>query len=423
MDGQLAAPFHFAAEFLILAVCAGAAADALRGIGEGKGRWAWVRVAGFLSLVAAQIVHAALLVEGDGELSVVVLRGIGFGLLALSLKPVPMTGMPALFFAGDDARWAALPAFFAIFTSARLLVGSREERDTDRMVLVGAFALFAGGEAALVVADPLAGGTALVVSHAARAAGALLLARWLWSSFARSVRLRFVAVFVAALVMLATVVGGALTQVIGRNLESEELQRLQVIARSQQRTLQQRVLLAVQQTNTLANFLGQSLDQRTSFKRLTAAPGIAAAFFTAPGRALLLPVGADFLAFLDAKGRVLASAREVLGTPQTPRPSYPGLSPVEQIGLQGGRVVRQALGPSPVAAGDIISIDVRKIAVVGAAPVRERGDTVGAIVIGFDLDRELLLGLSGAEAQITALKGGEVVSTTYEEPARASGLV
>ncbi|MGH2726024.1 MAG: ATP-binding protein, partial [Actinomycetota bacterium] len=123
------------------------------------------------------------------------------------------------------------------------------------------------------------------------------------------------------------------------------------------------------------------------------------------------------------KAVIWASAREVLGTPQTPRPSYPALSPVEQIALQGGRVVRQALGPTPVEAGDIISIDVRKIAVVGAAPVRESGDTKGAIVIGFDVDRELLLGLSGAEAQITALKGGEVVSTTYEEPARASGLV
>src|SRR5688572_3918690 len=183
MDGQLAAPFHFAAEFLILAVCAGAAADALRGIRNGAGPWAWIRAAGFAALVAAQIVHGALVVEGDGEITVIVLRAVGFGLLALSLKPVPAGGLPAIFFAGGDARWATLPAFFAIVASARLLVGMRRARDSASLALAGAFALFAAGEGALAAADPGGGGAAFVVSHVARAAGAVLLARWLWTSF------------------------------------------------------------------------------------------------------------------------------------------------------------------------------------------------------------------------------------------------
>lgn len=412
MDGQLAAPFHFAAEFLILAVCAGAAADALRGIRNGAGPSAWVRASGFTALVAAQVVHGALVVEADGEISVIVLRAVGFALLALSLKPLPASGMPAIFFAGDDARWAALPAFFAILASTRLLVGRRKDRDPASLALAGAFALFAAGEAALVAADPAGGGAAFVISHAVRAAGAMLLARWLWTSFERSVRLRFVAVFVAALVLLATVVAGALTQVIGNNLEHEELKRLQVIAASQQRGLQQRVQLAIQQTNTLADVLSRDDNK---FEDLISDPRIAAAFF-GPGRALLLPAGADFLAFLDGKGRVAASAREILGTSQAPKPTYPSLTKVEQIALQGSRVVRQALAPAPVEAADIISIELRKIAVVGAAAVRQRGRTVGVVVVGFDLDHELLLSLSGAEANITVLKGGEVVSTTYVDP-------
>jgi PAS domain S-box-containing protein len=415
MDGQLAAPFHFAAEFLILAVCAGAAADALRGIRNGAGFFAWVRAAGFTALVAAQIAHGALVVEGDGEISIVVLRAVGFGLLALSLKPIPAGGLPAIFFVGDDARWAALPAFFAIVASARLLVDGRKARDTAALALAGAFALFAAGEAALVAADPAGGGAAFVISHAARAAGAVLLARWLWTSFARSVRLRFVAVFVAALVLLATVVAGALTQVIGNNLEDGELRRLETVASGQRTALGAKVDQAIRVSKTIANALGADI------KRVE--PGAAARFFVDPRGRVVLPLDADFLAFLDPKGGIIDSAREKPGTPQAPATTYPELMPVEQFLLTGSTVVRQALTGSQLEAADITSIEVNQIAAVGAAPVRLGTQLIGGVVVGFNLDRELLLNLAvGAEAGITVLKGGEIVSTTYQDPRDAMGL-
>ena len=421
MDGQLAAPFHFAAEFLILAVCAGAAADALRGVATGGGRSAWMRTAGFTSLLAAQIVHAALLVEGDGETSLVILRAIGFGLLALSIKPAPVGAMPALFFAGEDARWAAIPALFAIVASSRLMLARNKDRDPASLALAGSFALFAGGEAALVAADP-AGGTVLAISHAARAAGAILLARWLWNSFARSVRLRFVAVFVAALVLLATVVGGALTQVIGRNLEKEELERLAVVAGSQQFALQQRVQQALFVADGVADLLGRDFKELILENRDPQVRALSARAFVSGRGRFLLPPDADFFAFLDGKGRVISSAREVLPTSQNPNPTPTALTPLEQIALSGSSVVRQTLAPSPVEAGDIISIELTKIAAVGAAAIRDRAKTVGVVVVGFDLDRELLLSLGSAGADITVLKGGEVISTTFEDPAKAGAL-
>ena len=416
MDGQLAAPFHFAAEFLILAVCAGAAADALRGIGRGAGRWAIVRAAGFATLVAAQIVHGSLLVEGDGEIGVIVMRAVGFGLLALSLKPVTVTGMPAIFFAGGDARWAALPAFFAIVASVRLLFERRDGRDPASLALAGSFALFAVGEAALAASNE-PGGLGLVLSHAARSAGALLLARWLWTSFTRSVRLRFVAVFVAALVLLATVVAGALTQVIGSNLEDGELRRLETVASGQASALQERVEQATLVSNTLADLFSRSQDGFDAALE----PAAAATLFRT-GRALL-PFDADFLAFIDATGQVRSSAREVpaAGAQQ----NVIGLTSVEQIALIGSSVVQQAIGPRPTAAGDMVSIELDQIAAVGAAPAfGGRGRQLeGAVVVGFDLDRALLLNLGrGAEAELTVLKGGEVISTTYEEPGQATGL-
>jgi len=416
MDGQLAAPFHFAAEFLILAVCAGAAADALRRIRNGAGFLAWVRAAGFVALVAAQIAHGALVVEGDGEISIVVLRAVGFGLLALSLKPIPAGGLPAIFFAGEDARWAALPAFFAIVASARLVVDGRKARDTASLGLAGAFALFAAGEAALVAADPAGGGAAFVISHAARAAGAVLLARWLWASFARSVRLRFVAVFVAALVLLATVVAGALTQVIGSNLEDGELRRLETVASGQRTALGTKVDQAISVSKTIASVFDEDFKS-------TVRPGSAPLFFREPRLRVVLPLDADFLAFLDSKGRIIESARERPGTPQDPGTTYPALTPVEQIALTGSAVVRQAMAGSQLEAADIISVELNQIAAVGAAPVRLGSQLIGGVVVGFDLDRELLLNLAvGAEAGITVLKGGEVISTTYQDPRDAMGL-
>ncbi|HJR18415.1 MAG TPA: hypothetical protein VJ922_01745, partial [Actinomycetota bacterium] len=421
MDGQLAAPFHFAAEFLILAVCAGAAADALRGVKEGVGRWAWVRCVGFATLVAAQIVHGALVVEGDGEIAVIVLRAIGFGLLALSLKPEPISGMPAIFFTGSDARWAALPAFFAIVASARLLAGRRKGRDASSLFLAGAFAMFAAGEAALAASQETGGDAAFVISHAVRAAGALLLARWLWTSFMRSVRLRFVAVFVAALVLLATVVAGALTTVIGSQLEDGELRRLQTVAAGQQRALATKVEQAIRVSSTIAGLVDSEWSSIRDQADRELQPS--ALFFKNPQARVILPLDADFLVFLNEQGRVIDSVREKPGTAQAPAPTFPRLTPVELIALTGSTVVQQAMADSPVEAADILSVDLNQIAAVGAAPVRSGSDTIGGVIVGFDLDRELLLNLSvGAEANITVLKGGEIVSTTYADPMDAGGL-
>src|SRR5882672_6575398 len=103
MDGQLAAPFHFAAEFLILAVFAGAMFDALRASRESGGRGALVRTAGFALLIAAQIVHGTSTTPGDGTLALVVLRAAGFALVAGGLRPARAAALPALFVAGGDA--------------------------------------------------------------------------------------------------------------------------------------------------------------------------------------------------------------------------------------------------------------------------------------------------------------------------------
>ena len=94
MEGQLAAPFHFAVEFLILAVFAGAMFDAMRPSRERAGGVAFVQAAGFASLILAQILHGTLVLTGDGALPLVIMRGIGFGLIAASMRPMPAAALP-----------------------------------------------------------------------------------------------------------------------------------------------------------------------------------------------------------------------------------------------------------------------------------------------------------------------------------------
>jgi two-component system, OmpR family, sensor histidine kinase VicK len=417
MEGQLAAPFHFAVEFLILAVFAGAMFDALRSVREDAGRVALVQAVGFASLVVAQILHGTLVLS-DGSLPLVVVRAAGFGLITLSMRPTSGLGLsalgpPAVFIAGKDAPWAAIPAAFALLAAFRALAIKRSEPRAAGVTLAMSFMFFAAGEGALAIAPP-AGGAALIVSHAARAAGALLLARWLWLSMVRSIRLRFVAVFVASLVLLASVVAGALTQVIGRNLEQEEFTRLAQASNGQKSALSQRV----QQAITFAKLYGESSLVGNAFKK-------GGKDLTPIAQALLtvgVPLDLDFVAFYNAQGGIVASARP----DPTKKDAFLILDPLQGIALGGSESlasVRQHKG----VAGEITSSGARSIASVGAASVTDpskRSRILGAIIIGSDVDRNQLQRLkAGAEADITVIKGGEVISTSYDDPRAAAGLV
>jgi len=413
MEGQLAAPFHFAVEFLILAVFAGAMFDALRSARESGGRVALVQAVGFASLVVAQILHGTLVLS-DGSLPLVALRSAGFGLIALSMRPMPAAvALPAVFVAGKDAPWAAIPATFALIAAARAFATKRSEPRGAGVVLAMSFVFFAGGEAALALSTP-AGGPGLIVSHAARAAGALMLARWLWLSMVRSLRLRFVAVFVASLVLLASVVAGALTQVIGHNLEQEEFTRLTQAANGQRSALDERRNQAI----AFAKLYGESALVGEAFKR-------GGRDLTPIAQALLtvgVPLDLDFVAFYRVSGGIVASARP--DPVRTDR--FLPLDPLQGIALGGSEsvaLVRQRRG----VAGEITSSGARSIAAVGAASVTDpakRSRILGAIIIGTEIDRQQLLRLRvGAEAEITIIKGGEVISTSYDNPRAAAGLV
>ena len=321
MEGQLAAPFHFAVEFLILVVFAGAMFDAARSWRQGAGRIALVQATGFASLIVAQVVHGTLVLTGDGSMPLVILRAVGFGLIAASMRPMPAVAagaLPAVFVAGGDARWAALPAAFALIAAMRAVAIRKSYPGGAGSALATSFVFFAGGEIALALAPP-GGGIGLAVAHGLRALGAVFLARWLWLSLVRSIRLRFVAVFVAALVLLASVVAGALTQVIGHNLEQEEFNRLGLAANDQKAALD----LRVSQARSFANLLGNSETVSRAYNQNPRGSGLTE---LSKSSVIVLPAGLNFVAFFDQRGRLIASATDSTR-------AYPPLNSLEAIAL------------------------------------------------------------------------------------------
>lgn len=406
MEGQLAVPFHFAVEFLILAVGAGAAFDAVRRYRSGHGWSALGQMAGFASLVAAQVLHGALIIESDGDVPLLVLRAVGFGLLALPPRPSPALGMPALFTAGEDAAWAVLPALAAAAAAVRGAAAHRRDQEPATFAYSAAFACFAAGEIALVAAAP-GGGGVLAVAHAARGVGALLLARWLWTPIVRSVRLRFVAAFVTALVLVVVLVAAALTQVIGESLERTELRRARTAAESVVASIQGRADFTASLAATYANSFGSDFPK-------------GAAHLVGLSRVLLsriAPPDVELIMFVDARGRVLASARAERGFPPVDQPTA--------LGIAGSGVVKEALPPRNRPTGSVVSVGPRAVLALGAAPARARlGDVVGAVVIGYLVDdRFVAQAKPGATGEVSLIKGEEVVASSLKDRRAASGLV
>src|SRR5438067_1350955 len=419
MEGQLGAPFHFAVEFLVLVVALGGAFDALRARRDGAGKWALGQAAGFLSLAAAEFIHGALVFQADANTTIIVLRAVAFGLLALSarpavalerapLEPISAAGaMPALYFTGPHASIALIPAIAAVAVAARGLHAHRMYRDPTTFAFTAAFASFTVGEAATALSSSGTGGL-LIFAHCARAVGALLLARWLWTSIVRSVRLRFAAAFVAVLTIAVLIVSAALNVVIGNTLQSNELNRLLEAGNSRTASIEnlgEGALVPAQITASSSTVL----DALRKRQRINLS-----------GIFHLLPL--DFVMVTDARGRVLSASENVQGGNAR---SLPGS---EQIGIAGSSVVTQALQGFQGQTPEAVSFATGKGAVqsqlliVAAYPARQSGKVVGAVALGYRIDRQFLLLVrqqTGAEG--TILVGDRVSSTTFGAPSQVSG--
>jgi len=418
MEGQYGAPFHFAVEFLVLVVALGGAFDALRARRNGAGRWAVGQALGFLTLAAAQFIHGALIRQADANTTVIALRAVAFGMLAFTARPavaleraplepiIAASAMPALFFSGQHASIAVIPAVAAFAVATRGFHAHRIYRNPTTLAFTSAFGAFAIAEATTALSTP-GTGALLIFAHCMRALGALLLARWLWTSIVQSVRLRFVAAFVAVLTIAVLIVSAALNVVIGNTLQTNELNRLLEAGSAREASIQnlgEGALVPAQITASSSAVVDalqkeQRLDLSGIFK--------------------LLPL--DFVMLVDHNGKTLSAKENVPGRAAHDLPVS------ESIGIVGQGVVQQARQGFPGQTALSVSFASGKspvqsqILVVAASPAKQAGRVIGVVVVGYRIDRSfLLLVRQDTVADATILVGDQVSSTTFRSAATVS---
>ncbi len=405
MFSQLAVPFHFAAEFVVLAVCLGAAFESARREGTRS-----IRVAatlGFAALASAQFLHGSRLVDPDGAGVLIGLRTAGY-LLLLAPLPRRRAEMPAVFFVGGRAAgWSAIPALAAVLVGVRAILAHRKDPDPKAVAYAAAFLAFGAAEAATALGGPQ-GGAWLSVAHGARATGAVLLARWLWTAIARSIRLRFVAAFIAGLVVLVLLISTSLTAVIAGNVERSELSRVRSATMSAKQALEPFVRRAVTASATVA----EAIPSLVKARDVVALRGLAERQL----KRLLQDL--DFLVVVDATGRPMADAASSSGADG--EVIIGRMQPGQLTPLTGSDLVALALD----SAKGGVTLDTagpNLLVLVSAAPVLDRGETIGAVVLGYRLDGVFLSEiLRGSGYHGTIVLGGGIGVAASTLPAAAA---
>jgi two-component system sensor histidine kinase VicK len=247
-ESFMAVPLHFTVEFLGFLMTAGAAALVLSrpSLIPGEGFNRVTAALGFAVLAAAQVAHGGAFAVGeidgttDGAEFLVAARGLGYALLLIAvvggLRAAPSVG--AAFALREPLL--LVPAGAAALLAIMTLAAARTHAAMRR--LAGAAVLAAAAEALTASAPAEVYGTGNVdtlsyVAHGLRAGGYLLLGAWLWTGIRSSIRIRFVASFVALLVTVVLALATALTGVISSNVERNELDRVREQAGSTARAI------------------------------------------------------------------------------------------------------------------------------------------------------------------------------------------
>ncbi|MFN2526266.1 MAG: hypothetical protein ABR505_08380, partial [Actinomycetota bacterium] len=233
-ESFVSAPLHFTIEFLGFLVMAGAALLALT-------RPAFVadtvfgRSSGFLGfavLAAAQVLHGGAFLQSDGAEVLVAARTIGAVLVAVALIGGIRVQAAALVpaFELKEPRLLAPAAAALIVSIAGFASAFRHRRGGARLGL--GMLLVTGAEVLTAAAPNARFGRGVVVeyayaAHGLKFLGFLALGGWLWTAARSSIRTRFVGAFVGLLVLVVLALSSALTAVIARNIERDQLARVE----------------------------------------------------------------------------------------------------------------------------------------------------------------------------------------------------
>jgi PAS domain S-box-containing protein len=356
----LAVPLIFAARLLSVLVAVSAALVLLRE----EGRGAAVRGLGFLGFLAIAGAEAWLgfSIGAEDPAAGGWLRVGGYVLLLLSaLAPVrrPVTaaqvGSPAA--AALPGR-PALPGGVAV--AAAVAVAWRRRGEPGGLALAAGLLLLGIADTFLHLRQDVS--WAGVAAPIVRVAAYLFVVAFVLALTRRRIRFRILAGFFGLLLAVIVAVSSVVAQVISDNLRQSAQARVEGQADAAQREFLRRAQDAALRVAAIAGArstaeafeAGQRLDR--------SAKGLLRVF-----------VDVDFVVFLDDRLRLLGKA---------------GARSLETLAIAGSDVSRSAA--DGVEAASLEGLERGGMAVLGANPVQLRGEVVGVVVTGFEVDQGLL---------------------------------
>jgi two-component system phosphate regulon sensor histidine kinase PhoR len=354
----LAIPLIFAARLLSVLVAVSAALVVLREEGRGTAARALGGL-GFLAIASAEA-WLGFSIGTDAPAAGGWLRVAGYLLLLLSAlapihRPAATVGSPVL--AVLPGR-PAVPGGVAAVAAAA--VAWRRWGEPGGPAL-------AAGLFLLGIADTLvhlrgevtwAGLAAPLV----RVGAYLFVIRFVLSLTRRRIRFRILAGFFGLLLAVIVAVSSVVAQVISENLRQSAQARVGGQAEAAQQ-----------------EFLRRAQDAALRVAAIAGAPSAADTFVAGrrmhglAGDLLEVFVDVDFVVFLNERLRLLGAA---------------GARPVEALAIAGSDVSRSAA--DGVEAASLEGLERGGMAVLGANPVQLRGQVVGVVVTGFEVDQGLL---------------------------------
>jgi len=342
-------PLDFAAHLFAVAAALGAAIVLFQDQASNE----WGRAAGglgFLALAAGEAVTGA---GFFGELATlpVGLRTAGYVLLVLGAVPslrrsADLSAEPA---AAASLAAATLPAALpgGAAGAAAVAVAWRRRRAPGVVPLTIGLALLAASEAALEAAPD--------TSLALRLAGYLGIGLFVIRAVRSSIRLRFAFAMIALLVVVVITVSSVVASVLGQNIRAAALDRVARQAEEAEESLEP---LGAEEAGTLVVVAERAIPQ---FRRRLRFRGADMQVL----KENLFP-RVQFILFLSRGGQVLGRA---------------GISEVEAVEVSTVPVVRFSLRRGT----EVASLDTlgeNRLALIGAAAVRERDRTLGVVVAG-----------------------------------------
>jgi two-component system sensor histidine kinase ResE len=347
-------PIYFAAHLFAVAAALGAAIVLFRDHASNE----WGRAAGglgFLALAAGEAVTGAGFFLEFATIPAG-LRTAGYVLLVLG-------SVPSLKRSADRSPAPAAAAALAVATlpaalpggaagAAAIAVAWRRRRTPGVVPLSIGLALLAASEAALEAAPE----TALAL----RAAGYLGAALFVLRAVRSSIRLRFASAMVGLLVLVVLVVSSVISSVLGQNIRAAALDRVARQAEEAEAILEP---LAAEEAATLVVVAEGAIPQfrrRHTFDKRDMEELMEKLF-----------PRVQFILFLSRGGQVLGRA----GISEDEAVEVGTESPVVRFALRRG---------TEVASLDTL-VDTQgenRLALIGAAAVRERDRTLGVVVAG-----------------------------------------